>query len=150
MDCCPCLANLVPRRFFPFRLALVPPRGPPPRVAADASDDTDAIALNVKWLLRRGFKRGNGVLLAAGAGGDFPVLTIAESREHPHNVARESFVEYDGVGQPRPAPRFSRTDSCITRGPARAGEHTDEILAEAGFSSHEIAKLEQAGAINRD
>jgi len=79
-----------------------------------------------------------------------PVLTIAESREHPHNVARESFVEYDGVGQPRPAPRFSRTDSCITRGPARAGEHTDEILAEAGFSSHEIAKLEQAGAINRD
>ncbi|MCP4037908.1 MAG: CoA transferase [bacterium] len=77
-----------------------------------------------------------------------PVLTIAESREHPHNTARGTFVTCDGVDQPRPTPRFGRTDSGITRGPARAGEHTDEILAESGFGSDEIARLKEVGAIN--
>ena len=38
-----------------------------------------------------------------------PVLTMSEAAEHPHNVARETFVEVDGVAQPAPAPRFSRT-----------------------------------------
>ena len=39
-----------------------------------------------------------------------PVLTMSEAAEHPHNVARATFVEVDGVKQPAPAPRFSRTD----------------------------------------
>ena len=36
-----------------------------------------------------------------------PVLSMAEALEHPHNVARGTFVERDGVMQPAPAPRFS-------------------------------------------
>jgi len=76
-----------------------------------------------------------------------PVLTIAESREHPHAKARGSFVEIEGVPQPRPAPRFSRTDSQIQRPPASAGEHTEEVLLEAGFTSTEVAKLKEDGAI---
>jgi len=77
-----------------------------------------------------------------------PVLTIAESREHPHNKERGTFINIDGVGQPRPCPRFSRTDSAIERSPARAGEHTQEILDEAGFGDDEIASLRKTGAVS--
>lgn len=38
-----------------------------------------------------------------------PVLSLEEAPAHPHNVAREAFIEIDGVLQNRPAPRFSRT-----------------------------------------
>jgi alpha-methylacyl-CoA racemase len=79
-----------------------------------------------------------------------PVLTMAEAREHPHNVARGTFIERDGVGQPRPAPRFSRTDSGIDRPPARAGEHTEEVLGEwCGMSGEEISELRASGAIDQ-
>lgn len=77
-----------------------------------------------------------------------PVLTIAESREHPHNKARGTFVEINGVGQPRPCPRFSRTDSEIERLPPSAGEHTSEILIEAGFGEADIEALRETGAIS--
>jgi alpha-methylacyl-CoA racemase len=76
-----------------------------------------------------------------------PVLSISEARRHPHNVARGSFVSVGGFEQPRPSPRFSRTDSAIQRGPARVGEHTDEALADWGFSASEIANLRVAKAI---
>ena len=76
-----------------------------------------------------------------------PVLSISEARRHPHNVARGSFVSLSGVEQPRPSPRFSRTDSGIQRPPARVGEHTDEALADWGFAADEIAKLREAKAI---
>jgi alpha-methylacyl-CoA racemase len=42
-----------------------------------------------------------------------PILTMAEAPKHPHNVARNIFVERHGVTQPAPAPRFSRTPSAI-------------------------------------
>src|SRR5438445_2370289 len=42
-----------------------------------------------------------------------PVLTMAEAPKHPHNAARNIFVERHGVTQPAPAPRFSRTPSAI-------------------------------------
>ena len=76
-----------------------------------------------------------------------PVLTLAESREHPHAKARGTYVEIDGVAQPRPAPRLSRTDSQIQRPPAKPGEHSDSILQEAGFSDREIASLRDVGAV---
>ncbi|MBW2295330.1 MAG: CoA transferase [Deltaproteobacteria bacterium] len=76
-----------------------------------------------------------------------PVLTIAEAREHPHNTARGTFTQINGVSQPRPTPRFGRTDSEISRPPAHPGEHTEEILTEAGWSPEEIAGLRDQGAI---
>ncbi len=76
-----------------------------------------------------------------------PVLTMAEAPEHPHNVARGTFTEVAGVVQPRPAPRFSRTDSSIQRPPPHAGQHTDEVLAEAGIDAEEIEALRSSGAI---
>jgi alpha-methylacyl-CoA racemase len=77
-----------------------------------------------------------------------PVLSMSEARRHPHNVARGAFVEVAGVAQPRPAPRFSRTDSEIQRPPARAGEHTDEALGDWGFSARELGELREKRVIS--
>jgi alpha-methylacyl-CoA racemase len=76
-----------------------------------------------------------------------PVLSLAEAPRHPHNVARGTFVEHDGVVQPAPAPRFSRTPAAIQRPPAAPGEHTDEALRDWGFSADEVASLRAAGAV---
>lgn len=76
-----------------------------------------------------------------------PVLTMTEAASHPHIRARETIVEFDGVLQPAPAPRFSRTPGAITRGTAKPGEHTDEALADWGFDASEIAKLREIGAV---
>jgi alpha-methylacyl-CoA racemase len=76
-----------------------------------------------------------------------PVLTIPEAVAHPHNVHRGTFVDVAGIPQPGPAPRFSRTQAAIARPPAHAGQHTEEILAEAGFDADRIAKLRETGAV---
>ena len=76
-----------------------------------------------------------------------PVLDLQEAPTHPHNVARQSFVEIDGVTQPAPAPRFSRTPSSVQAPAAIAGEHSEAILNDWGFNSNEISALKQGGAI---
>ena len=76
-----------------------------------------------------------------------PVLSLQEAPQHPHNAARGTFVESHGVLQPAPAPRFSRTAPALDRPPSHPGGHTDEVLAERGFTADEIAKLRDAGAV---
>ena len=76
-----------------------------------------------------------------------PVLTMSEARAHPHNVARGTFTEVDGAPQPAPAPRFDRTATSVTRAPVAAGTDTDTALVDWGFTTEEIAKLKEAGAI---
>ena len=76
-----------------------------------------------------------------------PVLSMAEAPSHPHNQSRGTFVEVEGVMQPGPAPRFSRTPSKIQRPPAKPGEHTEEALREWGFSAADLEKLRSTGAI---
>ena len=76
-----------------------------------------------------------------------PVLDLQEAPTHPHNVARQSFVEIDGVTQPAPAPRCSRTPSSEHAPAAIAGEHSEAILNDWGFNSSEISALKQGGAI---
>ncbi len=76
-----------------------------------------------------------------------PVLSMQEAPEHPHNQARGTFVEVAGVVQPRPAPRFSRTDSAIQCPPAHDGQHSDEILAQLGYDPDTIAGLRESGAV---
>ena len=76
-----------------------------------------------------------------------PVLDWREAPEHPHLAARSVFVEHDGVTQPAPAPRFSGTPTSVRRPPPQPGQHTDEVLAEAGFDADRIAALRAAGAI---
>ncbi len=76
-----------------------------------------------------------------------PVLSMAEAPAHPHNRARGTFVEVDGVPQPGPAPRFSRTPGAIARPPAAPGQHTEEALRDWGFSADDLADLRKSGAI---
>ena len=59
-----------------------------------------------------------------------PALRVDEAASHPHVAARGTFLELDGVLQPAPAPRFSRTPGAIQGPPPVPGAHTDEILAE--------------------
>jgi alpha-methylacyl-CoA racemase len=64
-----------------------------------------------------------------------PVLGLKEAPAHPHNAARQTFVEVAGVVQPAPAPRFSATPGAI-QGPAPAiGAHTAEVLADWGVAT---------------
>ncbi|MGD9793443.1 MAG: CaiB/BaiF CoA transferase family protein [Acidimicrobiia bacterium] len=78
-----------------------------------------------------------------------PILTLVEAFEHPHNKARNSIIELDGVLQPAPAPRFSRTPGEIASMPFRVGENTREVLAAWGFDATEIARLESIGAVRQ-
>jgi len=76
-----------------------------------------------------------------------PVLDLAEAPEHPHNRARDTFVEFDGVLQPAPAPRFSRTQGGIQSPAAKVGEHSEQVLADWGLESERIAQWRESGAI---
>tara|TARA_R110001599_G_scaffold69414_7_gene195544 strand:- start:25652 stop:26728 length:1077 start_codon:yes stop_codon:yes gene_type:complete len=76
-----------------------------------------------------------------------PVLSFTEAPSHPANVARKTYVEVDGVTQPAPAPRFSRTPSSVAHGPHGLGEDTVATLAAMGFAESEIQALREAGTI---
>jgi alpha-methylacyl-CoA racemase len=73
-----------------------------------------------------------------------PVLSLDEAPDHHHNKARGTFVTVDGIVQPAPAPRFSRTPAGAPT-PPEAPRAT--VLQEWGFGDAEIAMLREAGAI---
>ena len=76
-----------------------------------------------------------------------PVLSILEAPHHPHNKHRNTFVEVDGVVQPAPTPRFSRTEAAIPQ-PARIpGEDTRDVLADIGLAAADISALEERGVV---
>jgi len=76
-----------------------------------------------------------------------PVLSFTEAPSHPHNRARGTFVERDGVVQPAPAPRFSRTPGRVERGAPRRGQGGATALAEWGFDAAGIAQFRASGAL---
>jgi len=76
-----------------------------------------------------------------------PVLPMSEAANHPHIKARGTIVEFEGLLQPAPAPRFSRTTAEIRSAAPKPGEHTDEVLMEWGFGADDVAKLREVGAI---
>jgi alpha-methylacyl-CoA racemase len=76
-----------------------------------------------------------------------PVLSMEEAPHHPHNKIRGTFVEINGVIQPAPAPRFSRTKPEIQGPPPKAGQHTDELLGKWGFTQEEIRNLRDARVV---
>jgi alpha-methylacyl-CoA racemase len=76
-----------------------------------------------------------------------PVLDMGEAPQHPHNVARGTFVDVGGVTQPAPAPRFSRTAPELGITPAPPGQHTEAVLGDWGWSEREIAALAAQGVI---
>jgi len=76
-----------------------------------------------------------------------PVLHPSEAPDHPQNLARENFIELDGMRVPAPAPRFSRTPGRVSRPAPRPGAHNDEVLREWGFDLSEIERYRSEGAL---
>jgi alpha-methylacyl-CoA racemase len=70
-----------------------------------------------------------------------PVLELAEAAQHPHNQARATFIEIEGVSQPAPAPRFSRSTPKVIAAPASPGQHSEAILKDWNMSEQVIATL---------
>jgi alpha-methylacyl-CoA racemase len=76
-----------------------------------------------------------------------PVLSMDAAPAHAHNIARQSFVEVDGVVQAAPAPRFSRTPGAIQGAPCAPGRDTTAVMKELGLSQRQIEKLLASGII---
>lgn len=77
-----------------------------------------------------------------------PVLDWQERARHPHLVARGTYVELDGIAQPAPAPRLSRTPLSVSGPPSYPGEHTREIAKELGLTDDQIDALVTAGVVS--
>jgi alpha-methylacyl-CoA racemase len=76
-----------------------------------------------------------------------PVLSLIEAPEHSHARARGTFVTIDGVVQPGPQPRFSRTPPAAPTAGEPAGASSRAVLADWGFDLMAIDRLEQIGVI---
>ena len=67
-----------------------------------------------------------------------PVLSLCEAPRHPHNEARQTFITVEGIEQPAPAPRFSRTTSEVSHGPTDEDPLARQALSDWGLTDHEI------------
>jgi alpha-methylacyl-CoA racemase len=76
-----------------------------------------------------------------------PILSFAEAVMHPHNAARNTFVEVGGIRQAAPAPRFSRSAPTVPPPAAAPGQHSEEVLKAAGVEPARIAALKASGAV---
>ena len=76
-----------------------------------------------------------------------PVLSPMDAVTHPHNLARGTYTQVDGVTQPQPAPRFSRTASTLRNTPPAPDADTERVLADWGFDGGEVARLQATGAV---
>jgi alpha-methylacyl-CoA racemase len=70
-----------------------------------------------------------------------PVLDLGEAPVHPHNIARRSFIDLDGVFQPAPAPHYSHTATVRPDPPRREGQDGAAILAELGYGAGDIKRI---------
>jgi len=77
-----------------------------------------------------------------------PVLSPWEAHTHPHNVQRKTFVEVEGVVQPGPVPRFSRTPAAVHKPPSVAGADAVAALRSWGIDESRIAALRESGAVD--
>ena len=76
-----------------------------------------------------------------------PVLSFSEAMTHPHNAARDTWIDVDGVAQAAPAPRFSRTPAPEPRAPGAPGAEAELILRELGYSAEAVRAARTNGAV---
>ncbi|HET7533724.1 MAG TPA: CaiB/BaiF CoA-transferase family protein [Nocardioidaceae bacterium] len=74
-----------------------------------------------------------------------PILPLTEAAEHPHLRARGTYVTRDGLLQPAPAPRFSRTAPSLTSGPSVPGGQSRAALEAWGI--RDVDALIESGAV---
>ncbi len=77
-----------------------------------------------------------------------PVLALSEVAEHPHNKARGTFQELDGLTQPAPAPRFSRTGVSLSHASRTPGQDSQQVLLDAGYDAAAVAEMIRTGAVS--
>jgi alpha-methylacyl-CoA racemase len=76
-----------------------------------------------------------------------PVLDLGEAPVHPHNIARRTFLDVDGVFQPAPAPRYSSSQLDRPDPPRAEGEDAGMVLGELGYTEADIARLRAEGVL---
>jgi len=70
----------------------------------------------------------------------FPVLSMTEAPRYPHNAARKTFIEVDGVSQPAPAPKLTKTPATANARPPAVGQDTRAILGELGRDADDLLR----------
>ena len=136
----------VERKFYDELLLAM---GLDPKAIPDQLDRSTWQTLRLQFeAIFRGKTREQWCQIMAGREACFsPVLDLSEAPQHPHLAARRGFEEVDGVLQPGPAPRFSRTPSAIRQPPPKPGSNTHEALSAWGFNANELQALQKAGVI---
>ena len=76
-----------------------------------------------------------------------PVLDLGEAPVHPHNIARRTFLDLNGVYQPAPAPHYSVSQLERPDPPRREGQDGEAILAGLGYSADDIASFRAEGVL---
>jgi alpha-methylacyl-CoA racemase len=76
-----------------------------------------------------------------------PVLSLDEAPDHPHNRARDTFITVDGLRQPAPAPRFSRTKPGLPQPPEAPGVSTHAALLDWGIDQERVERLARSRVI---
>jgi alpha-methylacyl-CoA racemase len=76
-----------------------------------------------------------------------PVLGLDEVGEHPHNRARNLLIKMDGMVQPAPAPRLSRTPGQASRPAGPRGAETRNVLSDLGYSDGEVENMFDKGIV---
>lgn len=76
-----------------------------------------------------------------------PVLDIDAAQQHPHNQARNTYIDVAGVSQPAPAPRFTRSPCAAPIAPRAEGADSDSVLESLGYTADEIAAFRREGVV---
>ena len=79
-----------------------------------------------------------------------PVVPYQKVHEHPHNKARRSFLQGPHGNEPAPAPRLSETPASVESFECpEAGQHSEEVLLESGYTEAEVKGLLAEGVVHQ-
>jgi alpha-methylacyl-CoA racemase len=79
-----------------------------------------------------------------------PVLKMSEMWDHPYHTERQTSVELNGIRQPAPAPRFSRTPAAPPAAAPCSGAHTTQVLIELGYDDRAVTDLAERGVVRQN